>query len=258
MSTGPLVLKEERHEEPSLTNSFNDISQSGSSTGTNQTTSRSVVLESKGRASMWLPGLLVDVPHPGVEMIDVPQENNTAELGVSIHNAPDEKVVSKIGPSEEILHEARDWKSLIPESISEVYTADSADVMKDWGLGADYFLEGFAVPTEDQQGDVLLNYKWPQHYNNLDASVPLLEKPQEMDHMMALEQAENVVQKLGDEFGNYLKKTRLTFSQYSGGSSSLSYEEHIRSPSVGELEMVGDGSSKKVKDLLLSLWALVR
>lgn len=290
VSTGPLTLKEEQNEE--LSKSVNNTSQVGSSTGTKQTTSvifptsvkksfvmagtlsgklkklpyssswrsmsPSVVSESmmlinqdKGSTSMWIPGRSVDdMPDAVVEIIDVPQENSSAELvGVSIQ---DEQVES------ETRSEVRDWNSLIPESVSEVYVADSVDVMSDWGLGGDDALEGFSSPNEEQRDDVLLNYKWPQHHKNPGALASFLEKPQEKGHMMVLEQSENVVK---DVLPKFLKKTKLTFSLGRDGSSSLSYEEDVRSPSVDgqevKLEMEND-SSKKVKDLMQSLLDLVR
>lgn len=214
-------------------------------------------------SSMWLP--VDDVPDP---------ENSTADLmGVSIRDGvPTEKAHLETSSSEEMHHEVRDWKSLIPERISEVYTAD---LMNDWDLADDYddALEEFYSPEEEQRGNVFMNYKWPQHYNGphmkaLESPLPgkLPEKPQNDD--LVLEQTEKVVQMVkGDDVGKYRK---LTFSQDSDGSSSISYEEEVRSPSVGEkvqtskLEMEWrkveeEGSSKKLeKSLMQSLLDLVR
>ncbi|MCI4382287.1 hypothetical protein PGIGA_G00013200 [Pangasianodon gigas] len=247
-----------------------------------------VVSQDPGSAlSLWLPELLIDVvPDPGLEMvIDIPRQNSTAKLvGVSSQDVPTEKAHSET-TSEEMHQDAHDWKSLIPERISEVYQADSPGLMNDWDLGDDAALEGFHS-LEELRGDVFMNYKWPQHYDLSDDKVhvdaltsPLLEKlpekPQEKeDDIMVLEQTEKVVKKVkGDEFGKpeYMKKTKLTFSQASDGSSSLSYEEEERSPSVGEQEVKKsklemertkveeDGSSKKLeKDLMQSVLDLVR
>ncbi|XP_026799894.3 zona pellucida protein C [Pangasianodon hypophthalmus] len=249
-----------------------------------------VVSQDPGSAlSLWLPELLMDVvPDPGLEMVvDIPQQNSTAKLvGVSSQDdAPTEKAHSET-TSEEIHQDARDWKSLIPERVSEVYQADSPGLMNDWDLGDDAALEGFHSSEEELRGDVFMNYKWPQHYDLPDHKVhmdaltsslleKLPEKPQEKDDdIRVLEQMEKVVKKVkGDEFGKpeYMKKTKLTFSQASDGSSSLSYEEEERSPSVGEQEVKKsklemermkveeDGSSKKLeKDLMQSVLDLVR
>ncbi|MCJ8736491.1 hypothetical protein PDJAM_G00013160 [Pangasius djambal] len=245
-----------------------------------------VVSQDPGSAlSLWLPDLLIDVvPDPGLEMvIDLPRQKSTAKLGVSSQDGvPTEKAHLETS-SEEMHQDARDWKALIPERVSEVYMADSPGLMNDWDLGDDAALEGFHSSEEELRGDVFMNYKWPQHYDPSDNKVhmdalmsplpeKLPEKPQEKDDdLMVLEQTEKVVE--GDEFGKpeYMKKTKLTFSQASDGSSSLSYEEEERSPSVGEqkvkkskLEMertkVEEGGSLKKleKDLMQSVLDLLR
>lgn len=234
--------------------------------------------------SLWLPRRLLDaVPDPDLEVvIDIPQEKL---LDVSSQDAfPIEKAHTKT-TSEEMHQEAQDWKSLIPERLSEVYMADSPGFMNGWDLDVGP-LEGFHSPEEKEElrGDVFMNYKWPQHYDPFDdlpvdvLASPLLEKlpgkPQEKDpETVALKQTEKVVKKVkGDDFGKpeYTKKTNLTFSQLSDGSSSLSYVEEERSLSMVEQEFkksklkmeqgeVEDGSSKKLeKDLLQSLLDLVR
>lgn len=249
--------------------------------------SESVTLVSRGNGSalsLWLPGLLMDVvPDPGLEMvIEMPQQESTVELGVS---GRDKKAHSKT-TSEGTHREVNDWRSLIPDRVSEVYMADSPGLTNDWDL-ADVAFEGFHSPEEELRGDVFTDYKWPQRYDPLNGDVhvdaltsPLLEKLPETswekrDEVPVLEQTEEVLKKSKkDEFGSwaYVKKTKLTFSQDAGGSSSLSYEkEEERRPSVGEQEVrtsklgmewgkVNErGTSEKLeKDLIQSVLDLVR
>lgn len=102
--------------------------------------------------SLWLPGLLVDlVPDPGLEMVtDIPQPNSTAEIVVvARHGGVPTADVHSETTSEETHQEARDWKLLIPKHVSEVYMADSPDLM-DWDL------EGFYSPEEELRGDVFM------------------------------------------------------------------------------------------------------
>ncbi|KAG7328692.1 hypothetical protein KOW79_008636 [Hemibagrus wyckioides] len=225
----------------------------------------------------WFPGLFVDVsPDPILKMvIDIPEQKSSAGfVGVSSQDvAPSEKAHSET-TSEEKHQEANDRKSLIPERVSEVYTADLPGLRNDWDLGGDdSALEGGHSPEEELRGDVFMNYKWPQHYDlqedmvQADAFVsPQMEKLPEKPQ-------ENEVKKLkGDDFANpgYVKKT-LTFSQASDGSRSLSYEEEERSPSMDEREVrkskletewrkvEEEGSPKEVeKDLMQSLLDMVR
>ncbi|KAK3537415.1 hypothetical protein QTP70_008947 [Hemibagrus guttatus] len=236
-----------------------------------------VVNQDPGSAlSLWFPGLFVDVsPDPTLKLvIDIPEQKSSAEfVGVSSQDsAPSEKVHSET-TSKEKHHDANDWKSLIPDRVSEDYMADSPGLRNDWDLGGnDAALEGVHSPEEELRGDVFTNYKWPQHYDLQDDKVqvdafvsPQLEKLPEKPQ-------ENVKKLKGDDFANlgYVKKT-LTFSQASDGSRSLSYEEEERSPSMDEREVrqsklemewrkvAEEGSSKEVeKDLMQSLLDMVR
>lgn len=327
VSTGPLIIKEEQHEEGelSLSNSFNTTSQVGSSTGTTQivpgtlqtsmergqivasatvsdnskkvpysspwlsqpvvSDSVMVISQDPGSALSLLPGLLVGVSDPVLEMVtDIPQQKNTAKLVgkyLSSNGVPTAKLHQT---TSEMHQEAHDWKSLIPDRVSKDYVADSPG-LSDWDLGSDTVLEEFLSTEEEMRGDVFINDKWLQHDDLSDNKMhmdalksPLLEKlpektQEKSNEIMVLEHTGKVVKKLkGDEFGKpgYMKKMKLTFSQASDGSSSLSYEEE-RSPSRGEQEVEKsklemewrkveeEGSSKKLeKDLLRSLLALVR
>lgn len=238
-----------------------------------------VVNQDPGSAlSLWFPGLFVDVsPDPILKMvIDIPEQKSSAGfVGVSSQDvAPSEKAHSET-TSEEKHQEAIDWKAVIPERVSEDYTADSPGLRNDWDLGGDNAaLEGGHSPEEELRGDVFMNYKWPQRYDlqedevQADAFVsPQMEKLHE-------EPLENEVKKLkGDNFAipGYVKKT-LTFRQSSDGSRSLSYEEEERSPSMDEREVRKSkletgwrkmeeegGSPKEVeKDLIQSLLDMVR
>ncbi|TSS85051.1 hypothetical protein Baya_12393 [Bagarius yarrelli] len=238
-----------------------------------------VINQEPGNAlSVWLPGLSLDVAHnPVLELlIDLPQQKSPSRLvGFSSQGgAPSEGHVKN--PSGEKNLKAHDWKSKIPERVSEVYMGDSPGLRNDWDL------EGFPLPEEELRGDVFVNYKWPQQHALPDEKVredslasPLLEKPEEKgEEIKVLKQKEKAFKEVkGDDFGalEYMKKTMLTFHQASDGSSSLSYEEEERSPSVGEqkvkkskLEMdrrkVDEkGSSKEVeKDLMQSVLDVVR
>lgn len=248
--------------------------------------SESVTLVSQDNGSalsLWLTGLLMDVvPDPGLEMvIEMPPQKSTAKLGVS---GRDEKARSET-TSEGMIQEVNDWKSLIPDRVSEVYMADSPGLMNDWGL-ADVAFEGFHSPEEELRGDVFMNYKWPQRYDPSSGDVhvdaltsPLLEKLPETpweksDEIPVLKQTEVLKKSKKDDFGSweYVRKTKLTFSQDAVGSSSLSYEkEEERRPSVGEQEVrtsklgmewgkVNEkGSSEELeKDLIHSVLDLVR
>lgn len=242
--------------------------------------SDSVMVMSQGprsALSLLLPGLVVDVSSspPVLEMvIDIPQQTNTAKLGVSSHGVPTAKLNQTT--SEEMHQEAHDWKSPIPDGESE-YLADSPG-LNDWNLGGDDPLKGLLSTEEELRGDVFMNDKWLQHDDLSDKkkhkealTSPMLEKPHEKSgDIMVLEQTEKVVKFKGDELGKleYVKKTKLAFSQASDGSSSLSYEEE-RSPTRGEQEVEKsemerrkveeEGSSKKLeKALLQSLLDLVR
>ncbi|KAK3563399.1 hypothetical protein QTP86_024175 [Hemibagrus guttatus] len=135
-----------------------------------------VVNQDPGSAlSLWFPGLFVDVsPDPTLKLvIDIPEQKSSAEfVGVSSQDsAPSEKVHSET-TSKEKHHDANDWKSLIPDRVSEDYMADSPGLRNDWDLGGnDAALEGVHSPEEELRGDVFTNYKWPQHYDLQDDKV---------------------------------------------------------------------------------------
>lgn len=326
MSSGLLIIKEEQHEEPSLSDSLNSTFGVGSSTLMNRTGSVAfpssvekgwivasatvsansiqnaaysapwlsppalsdgvlVLSQDPGSAlSLLLPRLLMAVaPEPVLKVVpDIPQVKGTARVfSVSSQNdTPTDDVHSK--PTSEEVH---DWKSLLPERVSEVYTADSPGSRHDWDLG-DFAVAGFHSPDEELRGDVFMNYKWPQNDALPDYKVgadavatPLLEnRPDKLqekdDEIKIVKQKEKVVEKVkGEESGmlEYVKKTTLTFSQASDGSSSLGYEEEERGPSAGEQEVrrsklemerrkVSDeGSSKEVEeDLMQRLMDVLR
>ncbi|XP_060790819.1 zona pellucida protein C [Neoarius graeffei] len=280
VSTGPFFIKEAQLEEQSLSNSFSTTSQLGFSAGATPIVSGTLPTSVKRGpivASAAVSGLVVDVASsPVLEMvIDIPQQTNTAKLGVSSHGVPTAKLNQTT--SEEMHQEAHDWKSSIPDGGRE-YLADSPG-LNDWNLGGDDPLKGLLSTEEELRGDVFMNDKWLQHDDLSDkkkhkeALTSMLEKPHEKSgEIMVLEQTEKVAKFKGDELGKleYVKKTKLAFSQASDGSSSLSYEEE-RSPTRGEQEVEKsklemewrkveeEGSSKKLeKALLQSLLDLVR
>ncbi|XP_036449494.1 zona pellucida protein C [Colossoma macropomum] len=206
----------------------------------------------------WLPGLVDVQPNPVLEMgIGYPKQKGRAKITMlSQSSAPAESFWGKPEADFEATMQKEDPSKIFPElesrhqelaSVDNGYVADAPSLTNGhFGDIPEPVLGDFHQSSEELRGDVFTNFREPQMENIPEMEINSLhevpkskvsEEVQDKDEVLVLTQTEMFFKKVkGDVEGKpeSVKRSKLTLTQASDGSSLLSFEEQERSPTAGE------------------------
>ncbi|KAL6478282.1 hypothetical protein MHYP_G00141170 [Metynnis hypsauchen] len=212
-------------------------------------------------APSWLTGFIVDQPSPVLEMgIAYPKQKGRAEFTMlSQSSAPAESFWGISEADFEAMMQKEDPSTIFPEleprqhklaGVDHDYVADDPSLTSDGDFRdmPEPALEHFHASREEElRGDVFTNFREPQMENipEMENSIASLhglpkskvsEKAGDKDEVLVLTQTEMLFKVKGDveTKPESVKRSKLTLTKASDGSSLLSFEEEERSPTAGE------------------------
>ncbi|KAL7873784.1 hypothetical protein AOLI_G00128550 [Acnodon oligacanthus] len=210
-------------------------------------------------APSWLTGFVIDQPSPVLEMgAGYPNQKGRAKITMlSQSSAPAESFWGKSEADVKAMMQ-EDPSKVFPElefghqelASADHYVADDPSLTSDRDFRniPEPALEPFhASGEEDLRGDAFPNFREPQMENipEMENSITSLhalpkskvsEKVEDEDEVLVLTQTEMLYKVKGDvePKPESVKRSKLTLTKASDGSSLLSFEEEERSPTAGK------------------------